>query len=71
MAVKCFLIFFLFWIRSSFNCFNTLFSIFFLLLPVCRVVGGVLLKKKRSFDPSSLFVTETTVEMHSESCRPI
>ena len=29
MAIKCFLIFFLFWIRSSFNCFNTLFSIFF------------------------------------------
>ena len=70
MAVKCFLIFFLFWIRSSFNCFNTLVSIFFL-LPVCLVVGGVLLKKKRSFDPSSLFVTEITVEIHSESCRPI
>ena len=37
MAVKCFLIFFLFWIRSSFNCFNTLFSIFFFVtsMPGC------------------------------------
>ena len=29
MAVKCFLTFFLFWIRPSFTCFDTLFRIFF------------------------------------------
>ena len=70
MAVKCFLIFFLFgFVRPSIVLTPCLVSFF--LLSVCMVVGGVLLKKKRSFDPSSLFVTETTVEIHSESCRPI
>ena len=34
-------------------------------------VGGILVKKKRRFDASSLFVPETAVEIHSESCRPI
>ena len=48
MAVKCFLIFFMLWIRSSFNCFNTFFSIFFFLLPVSMVVGGVLLRRREA-----------------------
>ena len=55
MAVKCFLMFFL----------------FIYILPACWVVGGILVKKKRRFNPSSLFVPETAVEIHSESCRPI
>ena len=29
------------------------------ILPACRVVGGIFVKKKRRFDPSSLFVPET------------
>ena len=70
MAIKCFLTSCLFgFVRPSLVLTSCLVSFF--LLPVCQVVGGVLLKKKRSFDPSSLFVTETTVEIHSESCRPI
>ena len=62
MAVKCFLMFFLFWFHPSFTCLDTLFNIyiyfffFFFFLPACWVVGGILIRKRGALTPRhSLF----------------
>ncbi|CAH3169288.1 unnamed protein product [Pocillopora meandrina] len=61
MAVKCFLMFFLFWFHPSFTCLDTLFNIYiyiyiFFFLPACWVVGGILIRKRGALTPRhSLF----------------